>query len=224
MLATTTPDDLVRVGRTAGLRRRRCHALRRGGRGVHRALEGEFVWATGKLAVKRWAASTLDLTESYAYSDSIYDMPLLTSVGHPHAVIPDCACWPGPGRPVADPEPRRATGVPKLLGFEPLEVIRLEPGASCPFARFAFDGADPIPSTAPPSWWPTTGATSTRRGSSPGPRRPDAAVPREEGSVRRTGDWASARRWAVSGSTAALAPPGPSRRQPGPSTPVRWSP
>jgi len=47
----------------------------------------------------RWASSTrcgrgrsehgVDLAESYAYSDSIYDTPLLNAVGHPNAVNPD---------------------------------------------------------------------------------------------------------------------------------------
>src|SRR4051794_6868595 len=54
-------------------------------------LAGEFVWATGKRnAVQRWAAEHgVDLAESYAYSDSVYDVPLLSAVGHPVAVNPD---------------------------------------------------------------------------------------------------------------------------------------
>ncbi len=31
----------------------------------------------------------IDLAESYAYSDSITDVPMLETVGHPHAVNPD---------------------------------------------------------------------------------------------------------------------------------------
>src|SRR6187431_105558 len=52
---------------------------------------GPFVWANGKLtAVRRWAAdNAVELAESYAYSDSVFDTPLLSSVGHPIVVNPD---------------------------------------------------------------------------------------------------------------------------------------
>ena len=41
-------------------------------------------------AVARWAADNgVDLAESFAYSDSYYDLPLLSAVGHPVAVNPD---------------------------------------------------------------------------------------------------------------------------------------
>jgi len=40
--------------------------------------------------IQRLAAEQgIDLSESYAYSDSFTDMPLLEAVGHPHAVNPD---------------------------------------------------------------------------------------------------------------------------------------
>lgn len=54
-------------------------------------LDGPFVWSTGKLAaVRDWASENdVDLSESFAYSDSVYDLPLLSAVGHPHAVNPD---------------------------------------------------------------------------------------------------------------------------------------
>jgi phosphoserine phosphatase len=35
------------------------------------------------------AANDVDLTDSYAYSDSITDVPMLAAVGHPVAVNPD---------------------------------------------------------------------------------------------------------------------------------------
>src|ERR671913_70448 len=55
------------------------------------ALSGRFVWSRGKLAaVREWAESEgVDLSESFAYSDSIYDLPLLSAVGRPAAVNPD---------------------------------------------------------------------------------------------------------------------------------------
>lgn len=55
------------------------------------SIRGPFVWSTGKLAaVKHFAAKhDIDLAESYAYSDSIFDLPLLEAVGQPAAVNPD---------------------------------------------------------------------------------------------------------------------------------------
>ena len=54
-------------------------------------LDGPFVWAMGKLgAVRTWAAEhDVDLATSYAYSDSVFDTPLLGAVGHPVVVNPD---------------------------------------------------------------------------------------------------------------------------------------
>jgi phosphoserine phosphatase len=49
---------------------------------VHGAVKAE---AVRKLAED----SDIDLGESYAYSDSMNDLPLLELVGHPHAVNPD---------------------------------------------------------------------------------------------------------------------------------------
>src|SRR3954467_6476868 len=51
-------------------------------------LSGPFVWSAGKLsAVKEWAeAHGVDLQESFAYSDSVYDTPMLAAVGHPFVV------------------------------------------------------------------------------------------------------------------------------------------
>jgi putative phosphoserine phosphatase/1-acylglycerol-3-phosphate O-acyltransferase len=49
------------------------------------------VWSKGKLAaVRTWAdANGIELADSYAYSDSVFDTPLLAAVGHPVAVNPD---------------------------------------------------------------------------------------------------------------------------------------
>ncbi len=54
-------------------------------------IDGEFVWGHGKYrAVREWADEhDVDLAESYAYSDSYYDVPLLNAVGHPVVVNPD---------------------------------------------------------------------------------------------------------------------------------------
>jgi putative phosphoserine phosphatase/1-acylglycerol-3-phosphate O-acyltransferase len=49
------------------------------------------VWGTGKLkAVRQWAdGEGIDLADCHACSDSVFDVPLLASVGWPHAVNPD---------------------------------------------------------------------------------------------------------------------------------------
>lgn len=54
-------------------------------------LEGPFMYGEGKLtALARYAADhDLDLTASWAYSDSASDLPMLRAVGHPVAVNPD---------------------------------------------------------------------------------------------------------------------------------------
>jgi putative phosphoserine phosphatase / 1-acylglycerol-3-phosphate O-acyltransferase len=55
------------------------------------SVEGPLVWGRGKLeAVQAWADSNdVVLADSYAYSDSFYDAPLLEAVGHPTAVNAD---------------------------------------------------------------------------------------------------------------------------------------
>jgi len=53
--------------------------------------EGPFVYGPGKVeAMESFAASHgIDLTASYAYSDSVSDLPMLRAVGNPVAVNPD---------------------------------------------------------------------------------------------------------------------------------------
>ena len=93
VLATTTPYDLVKpladlLGLDDVVATR--HQFDDGGNYTG-ALDGPFVWSAGKLtAVKEWAqARGIDLAESFAYSDSVYDTPLLAAVGHPFVVNPD---------------------------------------------------------------------------------------------------------------------------------------
>ena len=158
VLATTTPHDLVtplaeRLGFDDVVATRYAEE----GGSYTGQLEGEFVWANGKLAaVRRWAAGhDVDLARSYAYSDSVYDLPLLSAVGHPHAVNPDPRLqlvatirrWPVMHLDVPP-------GVPKLAGLEPVDVARLlaQPifeRLLYPYARFDFGGLDNIPKTGP---------------------------------------------------------------------------
>ena len=55
--------------------------------------DGPFVYGPGKVeAMEEFAAAhEIDLAESYAYSDSISDLPMLEAVGHPVVVNPDPA-------------------------------------------------------------------------------------------------------------------------------------
>ena len=55
--------------------------------------DGPFTYREGKAEAMRAlaAAEGIDLAESYAYSDSESDLPMLRAVGHPVAVNPDAA-------------------------------------------------------------------------------------------------------------------------------------
>ena len=55
--------------------------------------DGPFTYREGKAEAIRAlaAAEGIDLAESYAYSDSESDLPMLRAVGHPVAVNPDAA-------------------------------------------------------------------------------------------------------------------------------------
>jgi putative phosphoserine phosphatase/1-acylglycerol-3-phosphate O-acyltransferase len=155
VLATTTPLDLVtplaeRLGFDDVVATR--YAEDESGAYTGR-LEGEFVWATGKLAaVRRWSAEhDVDLRASWAYSDSIYDVPLLSAVGHPHAVNPDPRLavfatvrrWPLLHLDVPP-------GVPKVAGVEPADVLKRTAWPELfPYARFDIEGVERIPSEGP---------------------------------------------------------------------------
>jgi putative phosphoserine phosphatase/1-acylglycerol-3-phosphate O-acyltransferase len=154
VMATTTPEHLVRP-LAERLELDDVIATRYGRRGAEFSgdIDGEFVWGKGKYrAVKEWSERNgVDLDESYAYSDSYYDVPLLNAVGHPVVVRPDprmrvqavARRWPVISLDVPP-------GVPKLLGLEPQQVIM--PFARTelvPYARIHIEGADHIPTSGP---------------------------------------------------------------------------
>ena len=93
VLATTSPYDLVKpFADLLGLDDVVATRYGEAADGTYDgSIDGHFVWSTGKLAaVREWsAAHDVDLAESWAYSDSIYDTPLLSAVGHAVAVNPD---------------------------------------------------------------------------------------------------------------------------------------
>jgi putative phosphoserine phosphatase/1-acylglycerol-3-phosphate O-acyltransferase len=116
---------------------------------------GPFVWSLGKLeAVREWAdRHHVDLRESYAYSDSVYDTPLLAAVGHPVAVNPDprllvvamARRWPVLHLDVPP-------GVPKvpILNIEPQQVaLSFARPMAFPYARWDIAGEDRIPAMGP---------------------------------------------------------------------------
>jgi putative phosphoserine phosphatase/1-acylglycerol-3-phosphate O-acyltransferase len=116
-------------------------------------LASRFTWGTGKRAAAlSWAeAHGVGLAHSHAYSDSVYDLPLLSAVGHPHALNPD------PRLAVVARTRRwpverwdRAPGVPSLGGLEPYHVVRLafRPEAF-PYARFEVTGVTGVPERGP---------------------------------------------------------------------------
>jgi len=117
------------------------------------SVDGHYVWGKGKLtAVREWVeANGVDMAESYAYSDSWYDLPLLKAVGHPVAVNPDprlavaatARRWPV--RYFDSPE-----GVPQFAGVEPLRALSmLARPELVPYARFDFAGLKHVPEQGP---------------------------------------------------------------------------
>lgn len=154
VLATTTPYDLVaplaqRLGFDDVVATR--YAEQDGA--YTGKLVGEFVWGLGKLAaVRRWAADhRIDLGASFAYTDSVYDAPLLSAVGRPCAVNPDPRLW-------ALAVLRRwpvmfldvPPGVPKVAGLEPFDLVRLVARPELfPFVRFDLDRLEGIPAQGP---------------------------------------------------------------------------
>jgi putative phosphoserine phosphatase/1-acylglycerol-3-phosphate O-acyltransferase len=154
VMATTTPVDLIRplaerLGFDAVV------ATRYGQDGQHYdgTIDGDFVWGRDKAkAVAEWAGRHgIDLDLSYAYSDSYYDTPLLSLVGHPTVVNPDPRMW-------AVATLRRwpvihldvPAGVPKLLGVEPQRAaMAFAQPQLLPFVRFDLAGLQRIPLHGP---------------------------------------------------------------------------
>ena len=129
VICTTTPADLViPLAESLGFDDVVATRYARSGGTLSGGIDGDFVWGFGKLAAARRYAqnSSVDFSESHAYSDSVYDAPLLRAVGHPHALKPDprlralarAARWP-------IEHWDRPTGVPKIAGVEPYHLLRV---------------------------------------------------------------------------------------------------
>lgn len=154
VMATTTPAELVRplaealgfddvIATTYGVQDGRFDGT----------IQGEFVWGKGKArAVADWVMENdVDLLDSHAYSDSWYDTPLLSIVGHPTVVNPDPRMigmatirrWPIVHFDVP-------AGVPKFAGIEPQKALFLLAQRQLfPWVRFDLGDLDKIPSEGP---------------------------------------------------------------------------
>ncbi|WP_435201821.1 HAD-IB family hydrolase [Janibacter sp. GS2] len=157
VLATTTPEHLIlpfaeRLGIDVVIATR--YEVGEDGAFTGRN-DGHFVWSMGKMAaVREWADEEgIDLEESFAYSDSIYDAPLLKAVGNPGAVNPDprlqalatVARWPvlhfdtSPG----------VVKVP-IIGVELQQIVTtLTRPEFFPYAKFTIEGEENVPRTGP---------------------------------------------------------------------------
>ncbi|MDH3679124.1 MAG: HAD-IB family hydrolase [Acidimicrobiia bacterium] len=148
VLATTTPYDLIEPLATLldlddvlATRYRVDDTGRYDG-----TIDGEYVWSRGKArSVVHWArANLVDLADSYAYSDSFFDLPLLSRVGHPVAVNPDYRLllyararnWPIVWF-------NAPPGVPKPIGIEPQRLLApLARPELLPWVRIDLEGLD----------------------------------------------------------------------------------
>lgn len=157
VMATTTPIDLIgpladRLGFEDVV------ATRYGADGDGRydgTIDGHFVWGAGKLAaVRDWAgAHGVEVGESWAYSDSFYDAPLLGAAGHPVAVNPDVRLqamatlrrWPVVHLDVP-------AGVAKLpiVGLEAQKLLMLTVRPELfPYLRLDHSGVEHVPEAGP---------------------------------------------------------------------------
>jgi putative phosphoserine phosphatase / 1-acylglycerol-3-phosphate O-acyltransferase len=152
VLATTSPYDLVapfarRLGFDAVVATRYAEV-----EGIYTGeLNGLFVWGPGKLAaIRMWAEENdVSLESSSAYSDSVFDSPMLSAVGSPVAVNPDyrlralAALRRWPVRNLDAP-----AGVPSVSGIEPFDIIRtLTRPEFFPGVKFRIEGVEHVPRT-----------------------------------------------------------------------------
>ena len=157
VLATTTPYDLVKpfadkLGLDDVVATR--YGVDADGN-YDGTLVGPFVWSAGKLeAITAWAAEHgIDLADSYAYSDSVYDTPMLDAVGFPTVVNPDprmvfmaaARRWPTLNLDVSP-------GVVKIpvVGMEVQRLaLQFARPSAYPYVRFDISGIENIPTEGP---------------------------------------------------------------------------
>ena len=153
VLATTTPEHLVRpFAERMGLDDVVATRYEVDGRGRFAGrLDGPFVWSLGKLdAVRDWAEEhEIDLADSFAYSDSIYDLPLLRAVGNPGAVNPDPRLFAAALAlrwPILSFDTSPGVLTLPMIGLEVQQVgMLLARPEVFPYARFEINGVEHIP-------------------------------------------------------------------------------
>jgi putative phosphoserine phosphatase/1-acylglycerol-3-phosphate O-acyltransferase len=164
VMATTTPYDLVKpladlLGLDDVVATRYAVAADGTYSGV---LDGPFVWSAGKLAaVREWAERhQVDMAESYAYSDSVYDTPLLAAVGNPFVVNPDprmklmaaARRWPTLDLSAAADLVKDVSSMAKIPVVN-MEIQRLALSFThplfFPYAKFVISGTERIPASGP---------------------------------------------------------------------------
>lgn len=154
VLATTSPYDLVApLAKALGMDDVIATRYGVADGAYDGTILGEFVWGPGKLtAVRQWAdRHGVDLASSWAYSDSVFDAPLLGAVGNPVVVNPDprmrilAALRRWPQRYLDVP-----AGIPKLVGWEPQRLLQgiLRPGL-LPFVDWDLVDVDKLPRSGP---------------------------------------------------------------------------
>ncbi len=160
VLATTTPYDLVKpLADLLGLDDVVATRYRVAKDGTYDGtLAGPFVWSSGKLAaVREWAERHgIDLAQSFAYSDSVYDTPLLAAVGSPFVVNPDprmslmAAARRWPVIDLAAGSLHEGAGMAKIpivnMEIQKLALSFTHP-LFVPFAKFDIAGEEHIPSS-----------------------------------------------------------------------------
>ena len=157
VLATTTPHHLIKpladkLGFDHVIATR--YSINADGR-FDGSISGNFVWSRGKIAaVREWAEREgVDLRESFAYSDSIYDLPLLSAVGSPAAVNPDprLAVYAiARGWPIVHFDVSPGVLKVPVLGVELQRLLFLaSPPVLWPYARFDVSGTEQVPRTGP---------------------------------------------------------------------------
>lgn len=162
VLATTTPYDLVEpFARALGFDGVVATRYGVGADGRYDgSVDGPFVWSTGKLAaVRSWALDHgIALEASHAYSDSVYDTPLLSAVGFPHVVNPDprmvlmaaARRWPTIDLGAVDASSGPGAGGLHLPSVDVQRVLlSLVHPAFFPYARFEVRGTEHVPGTGP---------------------------------------------------------------------------
>ncbi|MEN9644861.1 MAG: hypothetical protein RL238_1530 [Actinomycetota bacterium] len=165
VLATTTPYDLVKpLADLLGLDDVVATRYGVNADGTYDgSLDGPFVWSAGKLsAVAEWATRHgVDLAESFAYSDSVYDTPLLAAVGNPFVVNPDprmavmaaARRWPtldlSGGKP-ADGAPVSSMAKIPVVNTEIQRLaLSFAHPLLFPYAKFDIRGVEHIPTSGP---------------------------------------------------------------------------